>query len=83
MPDSRRQFRVLYRHFLLRLVDFDGYRGQMVLEVGCGAGVDLARFAKGGARVTGVDPAPAAPFADGLDRCRRGQAGGGLVVVGG
>ena len=47
-------------HHLLRLVDFDGYRGQKVLEVGCGAGVDLARFAKGGARVTGVDLAASA-----------------------
>ena len=42
-------------HHLLRLVDFDGYRGQRVLEVGCGAGTDLVRFAKGGAIVTGVD----------------------------
>ncbi len=42
-------------HHLLRLVDFDGYRGKRVLEVGCGAGTDLVRFAKGGAIVTGVD----------------------------
>ncbi len=42
-------------HHLLRLVDFNGYRGKDVLEVGCGAGVDLARFARGGAIVTGVD----------------------------
>ena len=42
-------------HHLLRLVNFEGYRGRSVLEVGCGAGVDLARFARGGARVTGVD----------------------------
>ena len=42
-------------HHLLRLVDFDAYRGKRVLEVGCGAGTDLARFAKGGAIVTGVD----------------------------
>ena len=42
-------------HHLLRLVDFDGYRGKQVLEVGCGAGTDLVRFAKGGAHVTGVD----------------------------
>jgi SAM-dependent methyltransferase len=42
-------------HHLLRLVDFDGYRDRSVLEVGCGAAVDLARFARGGARATGVD----------------------------
>ena len=42
-------------HHLVRLVDFDGYRGRTVLDVGCGAGVDLARFARGGADVTGVD----------------------------
>jgi SAM-dependent methyltransferase len=47
-------------HHLLRLVDFDGWRGRAVLEVGCGAAVDLARFAKGGATATGVDLAPSA-----------------------
>ncbi len=47
-------------HHLLRLVDFNGYRGKAVLEVGCGAAVDLARFAKGGAICTGVDLASSA-----------------------
>jgi ubiquinone/menaquinone biosynthesis C-methylase UbiE len=47
-------------HHLLRLVDFSGYRGKSVLEVGCGAAVDLARFAKGGAICTGVDIAASA-----------------------
>src|SRR5918996_4952321 len=42
-------------HYLPRLVNFDGYRGREVLEVGCGIGTDLVRFAKGGAIVTGVD----------------------------
>lgn len=47
-------------HHLLRLVKFDAYVGRTVLEVGCGAAVDLARFAKGGATVTGVDLAGSA-----------------------
>jgi SAM-dependent methyltransferase len=47
-------------HHLLRLVDFAGQQGKRVLEVGCGAGTDLMRFAKGGAIVTGVDIAPSA-----------------------
>jgi len=42
-------------HHLLRLVDFDGWRGRLVLDVGCGAGVELVRFARGGARATGVE----------------------------
>ncbi len=53
--DDLDQYHFEKLHHLLRLVDFDGYRGQAVLEVGCGAAVDLVRFARGGATVTGVD----------------------------
>jgi 2-polyprenyl-3-methyl-5-hydroxy-6-metoxy-1,4-benzoquinol methylase len=42
-------------HYLPRLVDFGGFAGQKLLEVGCGVANDLSRFAKGGAIVTGVD----------------------------
>lgn len=42
-------------HHLLRLVDFNAWRGRDVLDVGCGAGVEVVRFARAGARVAGVD----------------------------
>src|SRR6266508_5101905 len=42
-------------NYLSRLVDFDGYKGKNLLEIGCGAGIDLVRFARGGAKVTGID----------------------------
>jgi 2-polyprenyl-3-methyl-5-hydroxy-6-metoxy-1,4-benzoquinol methylase len=41
--------------YLPHVVDFSAYRGQRLLEVGCGVGIDLVRFARGGALVTGVD----------------------------
>lgn len=58
--DDLNQYHFEKLHHLLRLVPFDGCEGRRVLEVGCGAGVDLARFARGGASVVGVDLAPAA-----------------------
>src|SRR5689334_6379705 len=58
--DDLDQYHFEKLHHLLRLVDFDGYRGRTVLDVRCGAGGHLARFARGGALVTGVDLAPSA-----------------------
>lgn len=36
-------------------VRFDGWADRQVLDVGCGLGNDLSRFARGGATVTGID----------------------------
>lgn len=41
--------------YLPEIVQFDGFTDNQILEVGCGVGTDLVRFAKGGAYVTGVD----------------------------
>ena len=60
-PGTREFFRDLdeYRfdklRYLPRVVDFSGYRGKRLLEVGCGIGTDLVRFASGGAQAVGVD----------------------------
>jgi SAM-dependent methyltransferase len=73
--DDLDQYHFEKLHHLPRLIDFDGYSGQGVLEVGCGAGVDLARFARGGARVTGVDLAESA-----IDLARTNFAQQGLTA---
>jgi ubiquinone/menaquinone biosynthesis C-methylase UbiE len=44
--------------FISDYAQFDRWAGKRVLEVGCGAGSDLLRFAKAGARVTGIDLSP-------------------------
>ena len=73
--DDLDQYHFEKLHYLLRLVDFDGYRGRSVLEVGCGAGVDLARFARGGADVTGVDLAASAVDLARINFAQRGLRG--------
>src|SRR5687767_2965399 len=53
--DDLDEYRFDKLHYLPRVVDFSGYRGRTLLEVGCGIGTDLVRFARGGAVVSGVD----------------------------
>lgn len=47
-----------YAPWMPRVMGFDQFAGQRLLEVGCGMGTDLLQFARGGARVTGVDLTP-------------------------
>jgi SAM-dependent methyltransferase len=63
-------------HYLPRLVDFNAYTGRSVLEVGCGIGTDLVRFARGGAQVTGVDLSQTA-----IDLARRNFEWNGLTAA--
>jgi 2-polyprenyl-3-methyl-5-hydroxy-6-metoxy-1,4-benzoquinol methylase len=46
--------------YLDRVAGYADHPGEAVLDVGCGLGNDTARFAKGGAHVTGIDIAPRA-----------------------
>ena len=61
--------------YLPRRVDFGGFSGRAVLDVGCGLGNDLARFARGGAIVTGVDLSPRAIELSRANFAQRGLAG--------
>jgi SAM-dependent methyltransferase len=47
-------------HHLPELIQFERWRDRDVLDVGCGAGVEVVRLARAGARVTGIDLAPSA-----------------------
>jgi 2-polyprenyl-3-methyl-5-hydroxy-6-metoxy-1,4-benzoquinol methylase len=69
-------------HYLPRLVNFAGYAGKDVLDVGCGVGNDLSRFARGGARVTGVDLAEHSIELAKKNFAQRGLEGRFLVMDG-
>ncbi len=69
-------------HYLPLLVDFAGFSGKSLLEVGCGLGNDLARFARGGAVVTGIDIAPKAIELSKANFSQRGLQGQFRVMNG-
>jgi ubiquinone/menaquinone biosynthesis C-methylase UbiE len=47
-----------YAPWMPKVMGFDQFAGQRLLEVGCGMGTDLLQFARGGAICTGVDLTP-------------------------
>ncbi|HJW89045.1 MAG TPA: class I SAM-dependent methyltransferase [Anaerolineales bacterium] len=61
--------------YLPRLVDCSGYGEKKILEVGCGVGIDLVRFARGGAVVTGIDLAEVS-----IALARQNFASNGLIA---
>jgi ubiquinone/menaquinone biosynthesis C-methylase UbiE len=68
--------------YLPRVVDFAGWHGRDVLEVGCGTAIDLVRFALGGARVTGIDVSDTAIALSREHLCVAGVKGTVLVADG-
>jgi ubiquinone/menaquinone biosynthesis C-methylase UbiE len=63
-PGSREYFERLlqsrreYGPWMAEALDYAGTTGLDVLDVGCGQGIDLANYARAGARVTGIDLTP-------------------------
>jgi len=47
-----------YAPWMPEVMGFNEFSGAKLLEVGCGMGTDLLQFARGGAKVTGVDLTP-------------------------
>jgi SAM-dependent methyltransferase len=47
-----------YAPWMPSVMGFNDFAGARLLEVGCGMGTDLLQFARGGAKVTGVDLTP-------------------------
>lgn len=45
--------------WLYKAAEFEGHKGERVLEIGCGTGSDLLQFAKHGAHAFGIDVTPA------------------------
>jgi ubiquinone/menaquinone biosynthesis C-methylase UbiE len=61
--------------YLREYVDFPRYRGKKVLEIGCGAGVDLLQFARAGAEVAARDLTENAVFLASKNLNREGYSG--------
>ncbi len=73
--DDLDEYRFDKLRYLPTLVDFAAFRGRRLLEVGCGIGTDLVRFARGGGQVTGIDLSQAA-----IDLARKNFALNGLTA---
>lgn len=52
---EKRSFRYALQDYMQNAFQFGGFRGKLVLDIGCGAGIDSAEFCQGGADVVSLD----------------------------
>jgi ubiquinone/menaquinone biosynthesis C-methylase UbiE len=53
--EKKREFRYSLQDYMNDVFSFNDFKGKMVLEIGCGAGIDSAEFARNGASVISTD----------------------------
>ena len=53
--EKKREFRYSLQDYMNDVFRFNDFKGKMVLEIGCGAGIDSAEFARNGASVISTD----------------------------
>ena len=53
--EDKRKFRYELQDYMHDAFRFDDFSGKLVLEIGCGAGIDSAEFARNGAKVVSTD----------------------------
>jgi SAM-dependent methyltransferase len=80
--DELESYRFRKLDYLPEIVNFSGYSDKMVLEIGCGLGLDLARFTAGGAQVQGIDLSETAIWLARQHFQQRGLAGSFTMMNG-
>lgn len=53
--EEKRKFRYSLQDYMHDAFRFDDFPGQLVMDLGCGAGIDSAEFARNGAKVISLD----------------------------
>lgn len=53
--EEKREFRYSLQDYMHSTFEFDKFAGKLVLDLGCGAGIDSAEFAQNGASVVSTD----------------------------